>query len=110
MKLRCKPSDLAFIIRAMNKVNIGRIVLCKEYLGYYQKDEPVMYSGEKWAAQDTGHIWVVFSESGLTTLYGSSKIALMMDHWMVPIDANKDESEEGTEVETDVESGLELIN
>ena len=110
MKLRCKLNDLAFIIRAMNEANIGRIVLCKEYLGYFQKDEPVMYSGEKWAAWDTGHIWVVFSESGLTTMYGNSKIALMMDHWMIPIDANKDELLDETEVKTDVESGLELIN
>lgn len=105
MKLRCKPNDLALITKAIREINIGRIVECKEHLGYFQKDEPVMYSGEQWAAQDTGHIWVVFSSSGVETQYGSSKIALMMDHWLMPIGTNKDE----LLVETEVESGLELI-
>lgn len=104
MKLRCKPNDLALIINALREVNVGRIVECKEHLGYFQKDEPLMYSGEKWAAQDTGHIWVVFCSSGVETQYGSSKVALMMDHWLMPIGANKNDQV----VETELESGLEI--
>jgi len=106
VKLRCKLNDLALITRAIREVNVGRIVECKENLGYFQKDDPVMYSGEQWAAQDTGHIWVVFCSSGVETQYGSSKVALMMDHWLMPIGANKNDQV----IETEVESGLELIN
>jgi len=57
-----------------------------------------MYSGEQWAAQDTGHIWVVFCSSGVETQYGSSKVALMMDHWLMPIGANKNDQVIETEV------------
>jgi len=36
MTLRCKPVDMALIIKSINSANIGKIVTCIKYVGTYK--------------------------------------------------------------------------
>ena len=83
---RCKLGDIAWISNALRKVNIGKVVTVKEYLGYFQKDAIIVLIGEHYSAFITGHYWVIEnSSSSIETQYGRSTIAIQPDLWLVPI-------------------------
>lgn len=84
MQQKLKPNDLCFIINAIRKQNIGRIVTTKECLGYYQKDGPYTWNNERWLTQDTGYLWVI--EGNLDVLFGKSKQAVIPEHWLCKIE------------------------
>lgn len=96
--MKCKQGEMAFIKKALRPVNIGKIVTCKEMLGYFIRGEELMYNGEKWMAVDTDHIWVVTNPNGIETMYGSSIEALIPDTWMTPIKGDKLDSGEDTAI------------
>lgn len=81
----CKQGDLAYIKKAIRPENIGRIVTCKEMLGYFIKGETYTYNGEVWMAADTDYMWVVTSNSGVETMYGTAKEVFCPDSWLKPI-------------------------
>ena len=83
--LRCGVSDMCWINKALHTVNVGKIVTCREYLGYFQRDEKFIHQGETWYALDTGHLWVINSQHGLETQFGLSKTAHIPDRWLTPI-------------------------
>jgi len=83
--LRCKVNELCWINKAQHLMNIGKIVTCNEYLGYFQRNEQFIHQGETWYAADTGHLWVISSKYGLETQYGTSTTAHIQDRWLTPI-------------------------
>lgn len=86
--MNCKENDLAYIKKALRPANIGRVVTCKSLLGYFSKDESFMWNGEKFYAYDTDHHWVIECSSGLETMFGESKEAVIIDSWLIPIRAD----------------------
>ena len=83
---QCKEGQLAFIKKSLRPENIGKVVICQKYIGYYSRGDVVTVNGENWLAPDTDDYWVIYSESGIETQYGKSKIAYIMDSWLTPID------------------------
>jgi len=60
---RCRPGDLAIVINAVCKSNIGRIV---QVLG--------PYSGEgEWAVNEPGVVWLVKSPDRMTWVMGDRR-------------------------------------
>lgn len=94
--MKCKQGEMAFIKKALRTENIGRVVTCKEMLGYFIQWEDLMYNGERWLAQDTDYIWVV--QGNLETQYGAAKEALIPDSWLQPIRPDGLDSDEDTTV------------
>jgi hypothetical protein len=92
--MNCKQGDLAYIIKALRSVNIGRIVTCKELIGKLNQEEPYMWNGEVYSAAISDNHWVVSCASGLETLYGKSKEAVIPDTWLRPIKGDLLDSEE----------------
>lgn len=97
-----KLNQLAFIKKSLRPINIGKIVNCKKYLGYYSKGDKINISGELYQAFDTDHYWIIESNSEiLETQFGKSKEAYSMDSWLTPIppleDEDSTESQELTE-------------
>lgn len=88
--MNCEKDDLAFIKKSLRPTNIGLVVECKEYLGYYLQDDIIEISGERWTALVSDNYWKVISESGsIDTMYGKSKVAYIPDLWLTPIKADK---------------------
>ena len=73
--MKCKLNDLCFVIKSKIQSNIGKIVTCKEYLGFFEKG---IYSinGERLVAFESNHYWRVVGNvatwSGLDDGYGFS--------------------------------------
>ncbi len=92
--MKCKKGGLAFIKKSIRPKNVGLIVTCDEYLGYYIQGETVEISGEVFLAIDTGHFWKIGSSTGsIETQYGKSKMAFIPDSWLTPIDAEPKEDD-----------------
>ena len=83
--MKCKLNDLCFILNSLRPSNLGKVVEIVEYLGYFQKDEQYKWNGEVWTAFDTDHYWVI--KGNLETMYGISKMATIMDSWLLPLDS-----------------------
>ena len=92
--MRCKAGELAFIRKSMRTTNIGRVVTCKEMLGYFIQGESFLYNGESWMAHETDYMWVV--SGNIETLFGNSAEALVPDSWMTPIRPEPVETTEHT--------------
>lgn len=55
---KCKLNDLCFIIKSKIQSNIGKIVTCKEYLGFFEKGNYLVNGG--WhIAFESNHYWLV---------------------------------------------------
>lgn len=98
MKCKCKSGDIAFIRKALNTSNIGKVVECKKLLGYYKRGDSINHNGEVWEAYDTDYQWVIQCKSGLETMFGPCKEALIMDSWLIPIRGTGLETEENKEL------------
>lgn len=82
--MKCKQGQMAFIIKSLRPANIGRIVTCAKYIGYYSQGDTITMSGESWMAPDTDDYWMI--EGNLETQFGPSKIAYIMDSYLSPIE------------------------
>ena len=102
--MKCKTGDLAYIIEAMNSINKGLVVVCKEYLGYYLKDDIVEISGERYKAIVSDNFWLIECEYGIETMFGSSKHAYCPDNWLQPI--KKDELDSGVTTSKTLETNI----
>ena len=84
--MRCKQGQLAYIINALRPENIGKPVTTMKYLGYFMISEPIAWGYDIITACISYHFWVIESQSGIETLYGGSKQAVIPDSWLKPID------------------------
>ena len=89
--MKCKLNQLAFVKKAIRKENIGRIVTCSKYLGYFERGATIVINGEYWVALDSDDYWEVTGR--LETQFGTAYQAYIMDSWLSPI-SPLDESEE----------------
>ena len=104
--MKCKKGQLAFIKKAIRKENIGRVVTCVKYLGYYEKEATITINGEQWSAIDSGDFWLI--EGNIETMYGASRQSHIPDHWLSPLDELPPEELE--ETDKSLEDSLELVN
>lgn len=82
--MRCKQGDLAFINKALRPENIGRVVNCAKYLGYFIEGEVIV--DQVLLAHTTDHWWFVTSDSkSIETQFGKSDYAYLPDTWLTPI-------------------------
>ena len=80
---------MAFVKKAIRKENIGKIVTCKTYLGYYSKGDVIVISREHYVAYDTDHYWMI--EGNVITQFGPAREGFSMDSWLTPIPPLNDE-------------------
>ena len=82
--MRCKQGDLAFINKALRPANVGRVVTCAEYLGYFIAGEIIV--DQVLVAHTSDHWWRVVADSDtIETHYGFSNYAYLPDTWLTPI-------------------------
>jgi hypothetical protein len=105
--MKCSVGDLAFINKALRPENVGKVVTCVKYLGYYARGDVIVISGEHFYAFDSDNYWLI-EASALETQFGASKVAYSMDSWLTPIKpvdlSDEEEQENGLEVEDCVET------
>lgn len=81
-----KLGDLAFIKKSIRPENVGLIVECKDYLGYYLQGDIVEISGERYTAIVSDNYWLILSPSGsFLTQFGKAKNGFIPDLWLTPI-------------------------
>jgi hypothetical protein len=84
--MQCKQGELAFIKKSLRPRNIGLIVECKGYLGFYLRDDIIEISGERYTAIVSDNYWIISSASGsIETQFGKSKEGFIPDLWLTPI-------------------------
>jgi hypothetical protein len=81
--MKCKQGDLAFIKKALRYENIGKVVTCARYLGYYERGSKVTISGEEWLAFDSDNYWLV--KGDIETMFGKARESYIPDTWLAPI-------------------------
>lgn len=85
--MRCKQGDRAFIIKAVNPVNVMRIVNVAEYIGKFGANETFEYRGEHYRVPISDHYWWVQTppgSGGLETGAGETSRANLPDSWLKP--------------------------
>lgn len=88
--MRCEKDDLAYIKSALRQANVGLAVECKEYLGYYLKDDIVEVYGEHFRAIISDNYWLIENGYGeIETQFGKSKVAYHPDTWLEPVKKKK---------------------
>lgn len=101
--MRCKINDVAYINKAIRKENVGLIVTCKEYLGYYLQGDIVEISGERYIAIDSDNYWLIENKnSSIETQFGKAKNAYIGDLCLTPIKSDG--------LNLDVVNEKELVN
>lgn len=98
--MKCKLNDIAFIKKALRKENIGRVVTCTKYLGYYERGATITINGENWVAFDSDDYWEV--SGNIETQFGSAKQAYIMDSWLSPIKPLDESEEDSYSLEDDL--------
>jgi hypothetical protein len=104
--MKCKRGDLAFIKKAVRRENIGRVIECVKYLGYYSRLDKITINGEEWYAADTGDYWLI--EGNIETMYGIAKQSHIPDHWLSPIEPLP--PEDADETDTPLVNDLDLVH
>lgn len=104
--MKCKVGDLAFIKKALREENIGRVVTCTKYLGYYSRGDTITISGELWLAPDSDDFWCV--TGNLSTQFGQASQAYIADSWLYPLEELP--PEEFDEVGELLENDLALVD
>lgn len=84
--MRCKVDDLCYIKKSLREPNIGLVVRCKKYLGYYERGSTIIISGESFLAFDSDDHWLVENDYGeIEYQFGRSREGYIMDSWLEPI-------------------------
>lgn len=104
--MELKVGSLAFIKKAIRRENIGKIVTCVKYLGFFEKEATITLHGENWTAIDTGDFWLI--SGNIETLYGAATQSHIPSHWLSPIEPLP--PEELTEADKLLESDLVLTD
>ena len=67
--MKCKLNDLCFVIKTLgNPLNLGKVVTCKEYLGYFKPGLHHYKCNLNILALTEGHHWIV--EGSVATIEG----------------------------------------
>lgn len=104
--MKCKIGQICFIKKAIRQENIGRVVTCAKYLGYYSRGDTITISGEPWLAPDTDDYWCV--TGNIETQFGAASQAYIMDSWLSPIEPLP--PEEADETDELLEDDLALVD
>lgn len=105
----CKRGDIAFIKKAIRQENIGLIVQCTKYLGYYLRGDYMQINGELWVAPHSDNYWLIESPSGsINTLFGMSKVAYGPDTWLSPIKPDCIDTDEDTDIDNKIEDEVNV--
>lgn len=104
--MKCKQGQLCFIKRAIRQENIGKVITCEKYLGYYSRGDTITINGERWSAIDSGDFWLI--EGNIETMYGASRQSHIPDAWLSPLDELPPEELE--ETDKSLEDNLELVD
>lgn len=105
--MRCKQGDLAFINKSIRPANVGKVVTCKEYLGYFICEENIT---EYTVAHMTDHYWLVESGHGDIELqHGHASTAYIPDLWLTPITPPPLTDDDDIESPYELEDGLEKM-
>ena len=84
--MRCKLNDLCYIKKSLREPNIGLVVRCKRYLGYYERGATIVISGESFLAFDTDDFWLIENDYGeIESHFGRAREGYIMDSWLEPI-------------------------
>ena len=90
MSMRCKQGDLAFIRNALRPLNIGLVIECREYLGYYLQGDTIELNKEHFKAIISDNYWMIENSYGeIETHFGKSKMAFSPDTWLEPVPTKK---------------------
>lgn len=101
--MKCKLGDMAFIKKALRKENIGLIVTCKKYIGYYLKGDLIEIDKELWEAPYSDNYWIIESSSGsINTLFGKATTAYGPDTWLHPIKPDTLDTDENSGVTKEI--------
>ena len=81
--MKCKLNDLCFVIKSRVPSNIGKVVTCKQYLGYYTKGAQVV-DGLCFVVEQSAHFWMV---EGNVTDYGGRNLGygVSSEYQLLPI-------------------------
>lgn len=102
--MRCKLGDLAFINKSLRPANVGKVVTCVKYLGYFIDGEMM---SEYSMAHTTDHYWMVeAAHKDLELLGGKGSTAYLPDLWLTPI--TPPEMDDDTDTETPYELADDL--
>lgn len=100
--MKCKLNDIAYIRKSLRPENIGLVVRCKTYLGYFIRGEDITISGEIYGAFDTDHYWMIENDcSELETQFGKSRESFILDSWLDPIVPKGEDTDIKTKIEFD---------
>jgi hypothetical protein len=94
-----KQGDLAFINTALRPANMGAVVTCTQYLGYYLQGDYVEMHGEYFKAYCSDNFWLISGD--LLTQFGPAKESYIPDLWLTPILADKLDTEENEHLTID---------
>ena len=87
----CEEGDLAYIKKALRPENVGLVILCKQYLGYYLRGDIVEVNGEHFTAIVSDNYWYIENDYGeIETMFGKSRVSYHPDLWLEPIKKTPD--------------------
>jgi len=90
-----KVGELSYIKKSIRPANVGLVVTCTQYLGYFLENDYLEMHGEFFKAPFSDNYWLITNESGqIETQFGKAKEAYCPDLWLVPIAGIKLEDEE----------------
>lgn len=105
--MRCKLGDLAFINKSIRPRNVGKVVTCKEYLGYFIEGESI---NEYSVAFMTDHFWLIESNrQDIELMDGMASTAYVPDLWLTPITPPPLEDDEDADMPFELEDELERM-
>ncbi len=99
--MKCEQGDMAKILHANMKSNIGKIVFVSEYIGKFSANEDFQFREITCKAPVADHYWWIESEYGLNNMLGTTPRAYIADTWLEPI------RPEGLTIETKEDVELE---
>lgn len=83
--MRCKQGDLAFVTRAINLTNVGKVVTVLQYCGFFQAGEVFVYNDIFCKVPITDHYWWITTSREIDTAIGPTSRAYGPDSWLLPI-------------------------
>ena len=83
--MKCEQGDVAKIINATIKSNIGKTVLVSSYIGKFKQGEEFQFREIICRAPISDHYWWIESEYGLYNMLGKTPRAYIPDTWLEPL-------------------------
>lgn len=98
--MKCKQNDLCFVIKSRVNNNLGKIVTCKEYLGFLEKGRHT-WRGIEFDIFYTDHHWI--AEGNIETISGHKLgYASFSENQLLPIPTEPIEDSEISSKELEI--------